>query len=335
MVKQWLFFLFLLPVLGCGSFAPSEKALRNTPIQIAREYVDANSASLNDQFATVVLATPRAEGLTREDIVSRVEWSFVDLSGGTDNLTSVTAMARAQIPYEGWRISPIVSFRMLIDRRQGEVLSVTADSNANINRTQIAGAQPTSEPPPTIVSLPKSVLAVLTPTARPRPTRVPPTRTPIPVSQQTPVSAEQRSVVSRALSDSMASCIWNIAQTDELPTLPADWVASPETMEQLEAAGAGTPEDLHAVAKFDVSGHNTYEEYSAVAYEVSQGDESALYTLSLHYLYCNELWQGREATEVAGHDDAVAAVAECVGNGALQHSAGRSRWRGQLDASTT
>ncbi|MDE2687811.1 MAG: hypothetical protein OXI16_10005 [Chloroflexota bacterium] len=83
-------------------------------------------------------------------------------------------------------------------------------------------------------------------------------------------------------------------------------------MANLKDAGVSTPEDLHTTAKFDVLGYDTLEEYSASAYEVAQGDNSALYTLSLHYLYCNERWQGREATDVIGHNDVVAAVAKCV-----------------------
>ena len=323
MVKQWLstfsfqplaclLLLFLMFIIAC---APK---LTLTPSQIASEYVAANKALMNDEFATVVLANPRAEGLTREDIVSRVEWSFMDFSGGTGDRTSVTALGRADIPHEGWRISPIVSFQLLIDRSEGKVLSATTGTNAQITRIQIEGAQPTPEPHPTVASLPKSVLAVLTPTARPRPTRSPPTRTPTAVPQPSPtveptLGAEQSpSAVSRALSDSLTSCIWNIAHTDTLPTLPADWLASPHIMEQLEAAGAATPEDLHTTAKYDVLGYDSFEEYSAVAYKVAKGDDSALYTLGLHYLYCNELWQGREATEVTGQDDAVAVVAECV-----------------------
>ena len=160
-------------------------------------------------------------------------------------------------------------------------------------------------------------LIPVTPVASPVPTLIASTAIPTIVPQPTPTieptaSTSPSSAVSRELSDSLAACIWNVAHTDELPTLPADWLASPNMMEQLKAAGVATPEDLHTTAKFDVLGYDSLKAYRTDAYTVAQENDDALYTLSLHYLYCNELWQGYEATEVTAQDDAYSAVAECA-----------------------
>ena len=173
---------------------------------------------------------------------------------------------------------------------------------------------------PTPASTPRMTVKVSEPTATPIPKATPVTPASISTSGISPAPSPT-SGISRELSDAVSVCFWNVAHTEELPTLPADWLENPETMTHLREAAISTPEELHTTAKFDVLGYDSLQEYKDSAYEnmdtfkevvESQGTDYVLFTLTHHYLFCNERWQGREATEVVGQDDAIAAVAECA-----------------------
>lgn len=116
------------------------------------------------------------------------------------------------------------------------------------------------------------------------------------------------------LGEAVSTCIWEAAHTDELPTIPTDWVASTIAMRSLQGLGLqglDTPEKLHDHAKFEVEDYDTLQAYIDAVPTPTQEVERS-YELVLHYLYCKSLWQGHEATKVQGQNDAVSSVAECA-----------------------
>ena len=276
MVKQWLlsFLPFVLIVLACTS-----QPYLN-PTVLAQKYVAANSVPMRQEFSSFVLSDDRTpEGLTRDVIESRVKWQYSELTFGRANtpVVSVTVIASADIHFENQRVNATLPFNISFDRRTGLAQRAAANPDASLAKIQVTGLRST------------------------------PTATERPKAPAIPVVSEG---ISRELTDAISECVWDVAHTVEPPALPEAWLTHPQMMEYLRTMEMDTPERLHDAAKWDVEGLTDFGDYSEVAYLVMKGS-GVSHALTMHYLFCKDYWQGLEAAEVAGHDDAIAAVAEC------------------------
>ena len=301
-VPSSLCFSFFLSCILLLAACASEPEV--SPTELARKYVVANSVPMSQDFSSFILSDDRTpDGLTREAIESRIEWHYLELPKQvSDRIVSVLVIASADIPFNNQLVKAKLPFRLTFNRRTGLASSAMADRDASLAKVQVSGTQPT----PTIAFAPKTEPTPMD--GSPSTEQVPAPR-PGPTAEPT-ASASVAPVISRELTDAISECIWSVAHSVEPPALPEDWLTHPQMMEYLQTMEMDTPERLHDVAKFDVEGLADFGDYSEVVYLVWKGSD-VLNALTMHYLFCKDYWQGLEATEVTGHDDAIAAVAEC------------------------
>ena len=301
-VPSSLCFSFFLSCILLLAACASEPKL--SPTQLAQEYVVANSVPMSQDFSSFILSDDRTpDGLTREAIESRIEWQYMELPQQlSDRIVSVHVIASADIPFDNQLVKATLPFWLTFNRETGLAMSATADRDASLAKVQVSGTQPT----PTVAFAPKTEPTPMD--GAPSTEQVPAPR-PGPTAEPT-ASASVAPIISRELTDAISECIWSVAHSVEPPALPEDWLTHPQMMEYLQTMEMDTPERLHDVAKFDVEGLADFGDYSEVVYLVWKGSD-VLNALTMHYLFCKDYWQGLEATEVTGHDDAIAAVAEC------------------------
>ena len=301
-VPSSLGFSFFLSCILLLAACASEPEV--SPTELARKYVVANSVPMSQDFSSFILLDDRTpDGLTREAIESRIEWQYMEFPKQlSDRIVSVTVIASADIPFNNQLVKAKLPFRLTFNRRTGLASSATADRDASLAKVQVSGTQPT----PTIAFAPKTEPTPMD--GSPSTEQVPAPR-PGPTAEPT-ASASVAPVISRELTDAISECIWSVAHSVEPPALPEDWLTHPQAMEHLRAKEMDTPERLHDAAKVEVEGFADFGDYSDAVYLVMQ-ESDVLSALTMHYLFCKDYWQGFEATEVTGHDDAIAAVAKC------------------------
>ena len=143
-----------------------------------------------------------------------------------------------------------------------------------------------------------------------------PLATPAPTSPETPTAAtstpDQSSTLDSYLATRTSHCIWRVAQGAALPPLPDGWEEYGREVGTTDSLSIATPAKLRQSAEDSVSSAGTLHAYTEALQSEYINAESLDDILSLHRVYCGELWQGEEATEVTNRNDVISALAECI-----------------------
>ena len=280
---SWAFPLIVLLLLACS---PSQAL--PTPIQLAEQHIPANP-ELANQFAIFVMQSDnlpaQLTGQTvRASIRNEAEWQYYEIGELGRDRHEVTAVASVRIPFDQGHVNAKLPFTLTVDRKEQSVLTAQADYNSTLAGVDVERSSGQGSPTPLRATVPALVPTVTT---------SPPT--------------QDNDLIAVA-----AACIWGAAHSDTLPSLPATWLESPVVMAQMRSDGIGTPEDLKAAAESSVSYFDTLDEYIETLRLTVEPSGIMDDMLGSHLIYCGDLWQGEEATDVPDRDDLVSSVAECI-----------------------